>query len=72
MGYLNLKAEMAKRSVTIESISKTLNLHRNSVSNKLNGKNNFTIEEAFSIKKKFFPDISLEYLFSKTLDRQAC
>ena len=37
MPYLNLKAEMAKRNVSIEDISKLLDLHRNSVANKING-----------------------------------
>lgn len=63
MKCLNLKGEMAKRGITIEEISKELGIHRNSVSNKLNGDSSFTIEEAFKIQDKYFPDLELKYLF---------
>lgn len=63
MQCLNLKAEMAKRDITIEEIAKTLGIHRNSVANKLNGITPFTVEEAFKIQAVFFPDLELKYLF---------
>lgn len=64
MPCLNVKGEMAKQNITIEEVSKTLNIHRNSVANKLNGESAFTIEEAFKIQEKYFPKLSLGYLFS--------
>ena len=64
MSCLNVKGEMAKQNITIEDVSKTLEIHRNSVANKLNGDSAFTIEEAFKIQKKYFPKLSLNYLFS--------
>ena len=63
MAYKNLKAEMGRDDVTIESISELLQIHRNSVANKLNGKTTFSIEEAKAIKTAFFPDYTLDYLF---------
>ena len=63
MAYKNLKAEMGRDKVTIESISELLQIHRNSVANKLNGKTTFSIEEAKAIKTAFFPDYTLDYLF---------
>ena len=65
MPYLNLKGEMAKRNVSIEDISKLLDLHRNSVANKINGKSSFSIGEAFKVHDAFFKDEDMEYLFSK-------
>lgn len=65
MPYLNLKAEMAKKGVSIENLSKVLGLHRNSVSNKINGATSFSIEEAEKIHKIFFPEKKLLYLFEK-------
>ena len=65
MPYLNLKGEMAKRSVTIEAISQLLHIHRNSVANKLRGESSFYIEEATQIREAFFPDKELEELFQK-------
>lgn len=64
MGYLNLKGEMAKRNVTIESIAELLGIHRNSVANKVNGRSRFSIDEAFSVQKAFFPDLEAQYLFA--------
>lgn len=37
MAYSNLKAEMARKDITIESMAQMLGIHRNSVANKLNG-----------------------------------
>lgn len=66
MPYLSLKAEMAKKGVTIETIADELNLHRNSVSNKLKGKGAFSIEEATIIQAKHFSDLPLKYLFKRS------
>lgn len=65
MPYLNLKAEMAKKGVSIENLSKVLGMHRNSVSNKINGTTSFSIEEAEKIHNTFFPEKKLLYLFEK-------
>lgn len=62
--YINLIAEMAKSFVTIEMIADALNVHRNSVHNKIYGKSRFTIQEAFAIQENFFPKIPLNYLFA--------
>lgn len=64
MPYLNLKGELAKKSITNEEVSKLLNIHRNSVANKLNGDSSFSIEEAFAIHDTYFPNLSMDYLFS--------
>ncbi|WP_204864566.1 hypothetical protein [Drancourtella massiliensis] len=56
---------MAKRKVSIESISELLKIHRNSVANKLNGNSAFSIEQAMLIQETFFPDLEMKYLFSK-------
>lgn len=59
-----LRGEMVKEGITIEEISKFLGIHRNSVANKLNGDSAFTIDEAFKIHDRYFPKLSLAYLFS--------
>lgn len=63
MPCINLKGEMAKKDITIEEVSKLLGIHRNSVANKINGDSSFSIDEAFKIHKRFFPNLSMEYLF---------
>lgn len=65
MAFLNLKAEMAKRNVTIKAVSELLEIHRNSVANKLEGESNFFIDEAVKIRDAFFPTMDIEYLFGK-------
>lgn len=62
---MNLKAEMARKNISIEELAAVLGIHRNSASAKLNGKSQFTIEEAFTIKEHFFNDCTLEYLFRR-------
>lgn len=61
----NLRIEMYKRKVTIESVAEYLAIHRNSVSNKLEGDTEFSIEEAFKVRDRFFPDLDMDYLFKK-------
>lgn len=68
MPCINLKGELAKKDITIEEVAKLLGIHRNSVANKINGDSSFTIEEAFKIHRKYFPKLSLEYLFKKEGD----
>ena len=43
MEYRNLRAEMARKNITIEEIAKEIGVHRNSVSNKINGPSSFSI-----------------------------
>lgn len=65
MQCLNLKGEMAKRSIKVEDIANVLQIHRNSASNKINGDTSFSIDEAVKVKEAFFPELSLKFLFEK-------
>lgn len=71
MSCINLRVEMLKNKITIEELAKFLNIHRNSVSNKLNGDTSFTAEEAMAIQEKYFPDKELKYLFRKAEEKKA-
>ena len=61
----NLRAEMARKKVSIEDIAECLQIHRNSASNKVNGNTAFSIEESVKIQETFFPDLELKYLFKR-------
>lgn len=63
MPYINLKEKMASRNVKIEDIASLLEIHRNSVSNKINGPSSFSIDESIKVRNAFFPDMDLDYLF---------
>ena len=65
MSYPTLIGEMAKQNVTIEELSKYLNLHRNTISYKLRT-GAFSIEEADKIQKGYCPGIPLRELFART------
>ena len=65
MPCINLKGEMAKNRITNEPIPKLLGIHRNRAANKINGDSSFTIDEAITIQRSFFPKLTLRYLFEK-------
>lgn len=64
--YPNLRAEMSRIGVKQADIAELLGIREVTVSKKMNGKSTFGIDEAFLIKKTFFPNLSLDYLFSDT------
>lgn len=59
----NLKAEMARQDISRKKIADSLNVRYATIVDKINGKYEFKLSEAFQIKKTFFPDMSIEYLF---------
>lgn len=61
----NLRGEMAKRRITIESIAELLGVHRNSIANKINGDSAFSVEQAMMIQERLFPDLDMKYLFRR-------
>lgn len=59
----NLRANMALCNVTIKDISEALDITRQSVSNKLNGRTIIRLDEAIIIRDKLFKDYTLGKLF---------
>ncbi|RKO63229.1 helix-turn-helix domain-containing protein [Caldibacillus debilis] len=68
--YKNLRAEMARNGVTIRQIADLLGVRFATISDKLNGRSRFFCDEAIRIKRHFFPDCSLEYLFDDEDEQQ--
>lgn len=66
--YPNLKAEMARRQVTANQLAQLLEVRPATVSDKMNGRYRFYYEEVLAIKRHFFPDLSIEYLFHREED----
>lgn len=62
--YPNLRAEMSRIGIKQVDIAKLLGVGEATVSNKMKGKSTFDIDEAFLIRENFFPNLSLDYLFS--------
>ncbi len=63
--YPKLEAEIVRRGVQKKDIYGLLEIDRSSLTNKLNGKSSFTVEQALLIWKKWFSDISIDKLFEK-------
>jgi plasmid maintenance system antidote protein VapI len=62
--YANLIKEMALSNITMNDIAGFLEIHRNSVSNKVKG-GSFSIDEAMRIHEKYFSHVDMQYLFEK-------
>ena len=65
MEYSALIGEIAKAHINYTDIASTLGVTRDTLRNKLKGKSEFTIKEAFEIKAIFFPTIPIEELFAR-------
>lgn len=63
--YTNLKAVMAIKGVTIDSMANLLGVHRNTVSSKLDGDSEFTFGQAEKIQNVMFPEYNSAYLFRR-------
>lgn len=68
MREIYLKRAMRDKGISIEAVAGLLQIHRNSASSKVNGATPFTIDEAFEVKNKLFPEFDIEYLFGKSSD----
>lgn len=62
--YENLRAEMARRKLTLKQISDAMHMNRDTLSRKLSGKSPLYLDEAFEVQKMFFPEMKVEYLFA--------
>lgn len=67
MQYKNLKTEMTRNGISISKISELLGVRYATANDKVNGKSRFTTDEAIKIKRVFFNDQDLEYLFYRDL-----
>ena len=63
--FENLKAEMARQNLSIMDLSKDkeLDLSYETLRNKFSGKTEWNKREMWLLKKKYFSNKSIEYLF---------
>lgn len=66
--YPNLVAEMTRTGVEVSDICEVTGKSKSSVYDYMRGVGNgcFTIDDAFAIQKKYFPTLTVSYLFSET------
>lgn len=61
--YKNLIGAIAIAHLNYVDIAKELGITRDTLRNKLSGKTAFNIDEAITLKSRFFPEKSFEQLF---------
>ncbi len=63
MKFKNLVSEMVKNGIETSDIANLLGKTQKSVSQKLNGKIDFYMDEIIKIRNFLNPELSIEYLF---------
>ena len=63
--YPELESCLAKKGILKKDIAELLGITQKGLSNKLNGKYCFTLDEAIAVREKWFSDIPIEVLFAK-------
>lgn len=63
--YPNLNAEMARRNIKPKNIAELFDMEVTSVYSILQGKRKLSVGRAWEIKKAFFPDLPIDYLFAE-------
>lgn len=61
--FPNLKAEMARNSLSYTDIAIGLDKPKSWVENRLSGRAVLPVEYSFIIQEKFFPSLDIKYLF---------
>jgi len=64
MAYPNLIAEMNRIGITTKDIAQVVGKSTDTVNNWLKGRSEFPIGKAFLVQKRFFPKMSISYLFN--------
>ncbi|WP_304341540.1 hypothetical protein [Metaclostridioides mangenotii] len=65
VSFSNLRAEMGRQQITIIDLADKIGVNRDTMSRKLSGKSPLFLNEAFIIKREFFPEKDLYYLFKE-------
>ena len=65
----NLLAEMSRYGVKNKDLSTLLSVTERTITNKLSGETEFTVQEALSIRDAFFPGLRISYLFADCPDQ---
>lgn len=69
--YPNLAAEMKREGITGKAMASGLGVHSSGFYLILQGKRVLSISMARRIREKFFPDMTLDYLFDVEDERKA-
>lgn len=68
--FSELRAEMARKNITIKQLADKVGVNRDTMGGKLSGKRPLFLNEAFIINRTFFPDKEIINLFKELYDEQ--
>ena len=63
--FPNLRAEMARKNVTVDMLASKLKRTKGTVSQKLNGKSPINLDEAEAIRDYLEPAMTIDELFAR-------
>lgn len=61
--YPNLNAELARRTISRRSLAEKIKMPYSTLMDKINGRSQFTLDEATSIRMCIDPELSIDELF---------
>lgn len=64
--FPNLRAEMARKNITIKEVAEFLGKTDSWLDNRISGKASLPIIDGVRLRNKFFPEIDIEVLFSNS------
>lgn len=67
IAFENLRAEMARKQLSITELANALGITRDTLGYKLSRKRPINLDEAMYISKEFFPEYDLFYLFKELI-----
>lgn len=67
IAFENLRAEMARKQITISEMSDYIGVTRDTLGSKLARKRAINLDEALRIARKFFPEYDVYYLFKELI-----
>ena len=67
MKYEYLNGKIAERGIKKLTIAAALDITQKTLKNKLDGRSQFTWQEACTLQRTFFPDIAKDALFAEAL-----
>lgn len=68
--FENLRAEMARKRITIAEMADYIGVTRDTLGSKLSGKRPINLDEALRIARKFFPEYDVYYLFKELIEEE--
>ncbi|MDO5517962.1 MAG: helix-turn-helix transcriptional regulator [Clostridium sp.] len=66
----NLKTEMNRKNIKRRDMAEFLGVRLATLCDKLNGRYSFKINEAFKIQQRYFPELTIEYLFQSSMNNE--